>query len=291
MECQHNVKSRGGSFEEGNRRFRTEFVRLIITPYDGKQDAAQLVKPNFQHAQPTAVKRTALKERVKHEANGDLYLDGVPMVDQGRKGYCVNATVERVMRYYGLDIDQNELAKAANTLTEGGTSPEGMCKALKKLGGQLSLVVRELKSFDLRDFFKETDSYNKLAKREKREMIPVPQSGWIPVGEIYQRMDPGILREVRLRKGNEKTKFVADITDLIEKGAPALWSVTLGMVTETPDLPQARGGHMRLIIGYNKKTSEVIYTDSWGAGHEFKRMPLDDAFFITDGLYSIMPGS
>lgn len=24
------------------------------------------------------------------------------------------------------------------------------------------------------------------------------------------------------------------------------------------------GGHMRLIIGYNVKTSEMIYSDSWG---------------------------
>jgi hypothetical protein len=46
---------------------------------------------------------------------------------------------------------------------------------------------------------------------------------------------------------------------------------------------------MRLIIGYNLKTSEVIFTDSWGAGHEQKRMAMDDAWTITNGLSSIEP--
>ena len=46
---------------------------------------------------------------------------------------------------------------------------------------------------------------------------------------------------------------------------------------------------MRLIIGYNRTTSEVIYTDTWGAGHEFKRMDLKDAMSVTTALYTIEP--
>ena len=274
------------------KRFRTEFVRLVVSPYDGKQDAAQLVKPNFQSsAKPITLKRAELKERVKHEANGDIYLESVPMVDQGQKGYCVVASAERVMRFYGLNLDQNELAKAANTATEGGTSPEDMFKALKKIGGQFSLSVRELKGFDIRDFLKEVEDYNRLAKKEKRQTIELPQFGLINIGHAYMRMDPEALRQVRLKKVNDRTRFIKDIADLIDKGAPALWSVTLGFVPETPLLPQAQGGHMRLIIGYNKKESEIIYTDSWGVGHEFKRMKMDDAWFITDALYSVLPGA
>ena len=46
---------------------------------------------------------------------------------------------------------------------------------------------------------------------------------------------------------------------------------------------------MRLIIGYNTKTNELLFSDSWGAGHEKKRMPLDDAWSITTGLVTIEP--
>ena len=70
---------------------------------------------------------------------------------------------------------------------------------------------------------------------------------------------------------------------------PLLWSVQLGIVEENPRLPQASGGHMRLIIGFNPKTSEVLYTDTWGRGHELKRMALDNAWTITTGLYAVVP--
>jgi hypothetical protein len=32
-----------------------------------------------------------------------------------------------------------------------------------------------------------------------------------------------------------------------------------------------------------------VYSDSWGAGHERKTMPLADALYITTGLYVLSP--
>ena len=46
---------------------------------------------------------------------------------------------------------------------------------------------------------------------------------------------------------------------------------------------------MRLIIGYNDKKNEILYTDSWGAGHELKRMPVDWAWTITHSLMYMKP--
>ncbi len=74
----------------------------------------------------------------------------------------------------------------------------------------------------------------------------------------------------------------------IDQGFPLLWSVELGFVSE-PGIPQHAGGHMRLIIGYNTKTSELIFSDTWGAGHEKKRMAMEDGWAITTGLAAIEP--
>ena len=41
--------------------------------------------------------------------------------------------------------------------------------------------------------------------------------------------------------------------------------------------------------GDNAKTKEILYTDSWGPGHELKRMPLGDAWAKTFALYGIRP--
>jgi hypothetical protein len=54
-------------------------------------------------------------------------------------------------------------------------------------------------------------------------------------------------------------------------------------------IPQTHGGHMRLLIGYNSKTQELLYTDSWGKGHELKRMPAGQAWCMTMALYTMAP--
>jgi len=46
---------------------------------------------------------------------------------------------------------------------------------------------------------------------------------------------------------------------------------------------------MRLIIGYNDKTEEIIFSDSWGAGHEAKRMKMSDAYKASHGLFVLKP--
>jgi hypothetical protein len=68
--------------------------------------------------------------------------------------------------------------------------------------------------------------------------------------------------------------------------APAL---ILGIYPEK-GIPQMAGGHLRLIIGYNDETDEIIYTDSWGAGHEQKRMKTPTAYGSTTSLRMIRPG-
>ena len=70
-----------------------------------------------------------------------------------------------------------------------------------------------------------------------------------------------------------------------------IWGVYLGLVKEPFLTPQTKGGHMRMIIGLNKKTDEVLYSDTWGAGHELKRMSLEDALTITRGLYIVKPNN
>jgi hypothetical protein len=85
-------------------------------------------------------------------------------------------------------------------------------------------------------------------------------------------------------------KFEKQIEDYTSKGIPMLWALELGRYPEEPaNAAQAGGGHMRLIIGYNQARQQVIFTDSWGAGHELKRMSLTDAFSATLAMYVIEP--
>jgi len=46
---------------------------------------------------------------------------------------------------------------------------------------------------------------------------------------------------------------------------------------------------MRLITGYNAKSGEIIYTDSWGAGHERKVISRAEAEQMTTAIFSMTP--
>lgn len=76
----------------------------------------------------------------------------------------------------------------------------------------------------------------------------------------------------------------------IDAGIPLLWSLGLGQFQEEPPLSeQTSGGHMRMIIGYNEKENKIVFSDSWGAGHEYKTINADDALKATQGLFSMKP--
>ena len=235
-----------------------------------------------------ARERFSGRDHVKRDAaSGDVVIPDVPMVDQGQKGYCVVASAERVMRYYGAQVDANELAQIANSDAEGGTSYAAMFSALKKVGARLKVKVRSLEESDVKSILALVKDYNRFAKKDGVPEVADPGL-FIDIGVIFQQMKYETLKEARMKSRSDMARFQREVQQNIDAGVPLMWSVQLGFVKE-PGIPQNAGGHMRLIIGYNTKTNEVIFTDSWGAGHEQKRMAMDDAWTITTGLASISP--
>ena len=255
------------------RVFNPEFIRLRLTP-KGKAVMGSAV------ANTAKVGAAALVARVKKLPNGDVYIDGVPMVDQGEKGYCAVASSERVMRYYGIQCDQHDLAQAADASSHG-TRPGDLEDALHKLQGKFKIRVRDLVKFDYQDHLRLIRAYNKEAGKLEGKI-------WTE-DEWYFEPDVDIYREARCRN-NACEKFQKMIVEATNRGLPLLWALRLGLYPENGEkAPQSGGGHMRTIIGYNAKTGEIIFSDSWGAGHEMKRIKARDAWAATLGLYLVEP--
>ena len=157
----------------------------------------------------------------------------------------------------------------------------------KKFGLGTHLVYGELDKDvggRIHDLEKQVADYNKAAKKLRRPEIA--RSQYVRGGVMWDAaaaqaaMEPVVLKAMKLKLPAFRV-FQRALHDQVNAGIPLVWSVTLGIFPE-PDIPQAQGGHMRLIIGYNDRTKEIIYTDSWGAGHECKHMPLDDAWAISE---------
>lgn len=256
--------------------FRAEFIRLTIQPA-GASEPSALTPGKFNG-----------QDHVVRQPNGDVVVQGIPMVDQGRRGYCVAASLERVMRFYGVEVDQHELAQVGNAQTGGGINTGEMMGGLRKLVSRLRISERTLCDWNLKDFLKMVADYNRATRRGKLAPEVQLDSPTIDVAAVYAAMNPSIYRDLRMKMTSDYGKFQRDIQRCIDEGLPLLWTVQLGLVSEK-GLPQVNGGHMRLIIGYNPGTKEIIYSDSWGAGHEEKRMSFEDAWTMTTGLQIIQP--
>lgn len=279
--------------------FEPGFIRLSV---DGPSRLASGGGAGRAAKKAAGAKKIA--DNVIRDPRGDVFIDNLPMVDQGQKGYCSVATAERVLRYYGVDVDEHELATAAGTSAESGTTTLAMKQSVEAIGRKYKLgTVVCYGDFEksaaerIAGIGDEVRAYNKAAKKLKKPAITddvyIRREGnmtYYSSRAVDAAMDVEVRKEMRVN-GVQKakyTKFRKDIRDQVAKGIPLFWGVTLGIYPE-PDNPQGSGGHMRLIIGYNDKKREILYTDSWGAGHELKRMPFDWAWTISHCLLYMKP--
>lgn len=262
---------------------QAEYLRLDILP------AATAAKLAANPMQPSG-RRVDPKSHILRGPDGVTELAGVPMVDQGAKGYCAAATVARIMGYYGLEfLDQHQIASWVSSDPRAGTNNEAMMDGLHKvLHDRYGLVYFELPCGKL-NFQKLIEDYNKAAKSLKKQPIDLrlfAVNGVIHVADVWRTLDPAVLRKARCGNSSRNQVWIGEIRKSIDRGVPLVWSCMLGIIPETPALPQASGGHMRLIIGYTND-GRIVYTDSWGAGHERKFMKAEDAQLITTGLRTI----
>ena len=150
----------------GNSDRGVEFINLKIVA-SGK---AKSIRDMFK---TRVTKLGNLTLNLQDDGAGGVYLD-IPMVDQGQKGYCVCATVERILKYYQSDVDQHILAQIMKT-EQQGTSLEVAMEALDGMRAKLRIKSNELiknEAFNkVQDFEKVTKKYNRLAKRQKRNTI------------------------------------------------------------------------------------------------------------------------
>lgn len=244
---------------------QVEFLRLTFTPGNARSEILNLAGIGNN---ATTRSRSTLTTSVKRTAStGDVEIVGIPMRDQGQKGYCVAASCERLLRYLNVACDMDELAQLVKADADRGASPNIMYSALQKIDQRFNMHMKLLK---------------------------LPQ---------------GYSLGPSSRRNELERAWKADLNKLIQEnvnqGLPLLWAVALppgetGLApggNSPPENPETtrsvpmsmRAGHMRMIIGYNANTGGVIYTDSWGAGHERKVMTRAQAEEMTTAVFSMTP--
>ena len=246
---------KGFALLEHNEGAREEAEREFLRLRMARPRAAGALARSLTHSRGGAAARLRdLPVNVSEEDGGDVVIENLPMVDQGDKGYCVVATAQRVFEYYGIGVDMHQIAEIADADPDRGTSTLQMAKELGKIDYRF---------------------------KTRLEIIGM---GW-PMTEVEEKRG-----EYFIGDRVDERKFFKEVRSYVDKGLPLLWSLQLGLFPEEPQLnPQAVGGHMRLITGYNEETGEIIFSDSWGAGHESKRMKMTHAYKASRGLFALKP--
>ena len=269
---------------DGSNKYNFIVNYATVYLYKNKQDFAKT-----NNSKAAALSLDELKSHIKINKDGDRYLE-IPMVDQGKRGYCVVACAERILKYYKVNIDQHILAQAANTSSKGMLATE-IEKSMKKVGAKCNFHVKEISEYSPlvsnSNILKFIKKYNRYAKREGKTVINIRRVRGYK--RLFRMMDEEILVKTKIDYyKSDFRKFKIRVQKTIDNGMPVLWGVMLGLVKEAK-IPQNIGGHMRLIIGYNPKNEEIIYTDTWGRGHEFKKISWGKAWAMTNMAYVFIP--
>ncbi|HTJ78963.1 MAG TPA: hypothetical protein VL357_08190 [Rariglobus sp.] len=251
-----------GGLEPHRRSLRWEWgVQTFIASHDDVQMVSLKIVPtnrtNSRLLSDEQVRRM-LKERLDKRPNGDVIVDQIPMVDQGPKGYCVPATFERYLRYVGIPADMYELAAAGGTDFGGGTNfstiAAGLDRYIRRQGRHLDQA--NLK-FNINGIARYLD--------EGRPII------W----------------------GLYSTKAFNEISNTLTDARKAVsdWSQWKKAIADT-DIsslhPDSATGHACLIIGYNRATNEIAFTDSWGPRFAERWVPLAAAQKISQDEFWVI---
>lgn len=231
---------------------------ILLAEADGEYVGVQIVPAAFADAGGKSIRvsdadiRDRAKKNVVTRPNGDVVIQDIPMVDQGPKGYCVPATAERAMRYLGVAADMYVLANAGETGYGGGTSVD------KLLEGVARHIRAKGRSFDRWD-----------GAPEMREISKHIDKG-VPV--MWALFSTDEFNET----ANRRTKERKDVTEW------AAWKQKLAAETAENKLVKDRSsGHVVLIIGYNKDTGEIAFSDSWGERYMERWITLKEAALVS----------
>ena len=215
----------------GTVRFLVELRReeytILHVAYENGPEAGK-ARPAAKKA--FAIRRKALAANVRKNDAGDIWIENIPMVDQGPKGYCVPATVERILRYYGVtQITMHQLADAGDTKQGGGTLVSHMNRAITPFRHKYDLDMRSCGEVRVSSL-----------KRYIEQGIPVM---WV----MY--VNPGAVQFWNLSRQRRPLAR-----------SPQEWLKSVRKYR----FPSGGGAHMCLIVGCNEKTDEIAISNSWG---------------------------
>ena len=236
-------------------------AQAFVVSHDAEQMVSLKIVPTDRsgtHFLSEEQVRRMLKERLTKRPNGDIIIDQIPMVDQGPKGYCVPATFERYLRYVGVPADMYELAAVGGTEFGGGSSFEAMAASLDR-------YVRQ------------------QGRHLEKAAFPFSIDG---VARYLNEGRPIIWGHFSTHAFNDLSNALTEARQTTTDWAQ--WKKSAAKTDVSKLRPDSTSGHACLIIGYNRATNEIAFTDSWGPHYAERWVPIAAAQKISQDEFWVI---
>ncbi|NQZ60203.1 MAG: C39 family peptidase [Lentisphaeraceae bacterium] len=203
----------------------------------------------------------AASRLVSENANGDVIIQSIPMLDDDSMSFSEMLLLTRVALHFDLDVHKYKmvrLLKYINYSPLRGVSSVNRGQVINRYKRglvKLHLNYEEIKSSKIKFRFAQMTSTTSSIET---------------IGDDIDDRD----KDVKY--------FRKALIKQIDKGKFLVCIVNLGVATlGDASARYKEGKHMRLLIGYNKEKDYVFYTDPWGKGHEVKFMKMKHAYMST----------
>ncbi|MBK8095421.1 MAG: hypothetical protein IPK32_26495 [Verrucomicrobiaceae bacterium] len=237
---------------------------ILLADVEGEYVGIQLVPSAFADAGgkvadtvDKVIRERALANIEKRE-NGDIVIGDIPMVDQGPKGYCAPPP-QSVPCASSASRRTYIIANKGDTGFGGGTSMqaifEGMAKQIRSKQRSFDAWQGEMKLKELQKYIDKG--------------VPV----------IWTLFSTDDFNKV----ANDRTKARKDVTNWAE------WKTKVaGEAASTLLRKDKESGHVVLIIGYNKETGEIAFSDSWGERFKERWITMQEAELVSQGFFYVV---
>ncbi len=181
----------------------------------------------------TRDRRKELLSRVSKRPNGDVVIEGIPMFRQGMRPYCAVSTLGMATHYLGLRMGTNALAAGARFRNTGSAQGAKLLDLYRAAAEESGARLQRGSRFDFRK-----------AQNYIEKGFPIV---------VWRRYSPerNLLHIAAAKGATLPEPDRADRAAWPGKKSPA---------------------HASVVTGFNTKTGEVIFSESWGEQARDKRI-------------------
>ena len=231
-----------------------------------------------------AAKDSDYYKNVRTGRSGDVFINGIPQVNQ-KRNYCVPACVSMIVRYYDSKINQKKLARLFSTSSKTGTLSSEIEDAFFNEPVLQEFELKKLYTLTEQDYASLMQFYESSAKNKHKKKRNTKDEN----SNVFDNLNPEVARRVFPSARPHLGALLQSICrTYIASGVPVMWAVAMNLDPAV----SMKGGHMRIIVGFNEqnnKLKKILYRDPWGGVTKIKRVDFDDASTMTLELYAIIP--